>query len=459
MKKTIITVLTVLFSAGMNASLTQETDSLTTAPGLTAEVLQTASGLSAEAFESGSGLTAEAIGTGSGLTADAIETVPELETEADSDGDDLSDNPIYYRLFMPLTLYNGILSGKELGNETYEATELNGDELLNRQISQALLNAYLTNPELIDHTEDDLQEASGPVTIDNNNRVGVSLDITPEIKVNNKAETPDLITYKPRYWKHPGKASVKFTQNKISDNWYKGGESNQSLLVQLQQDMNYAKEKFTFDNKLEAKLGYYTTTVNDEKTFKTNDDLFRITSKVGLKAFKYWSYTTQLQAYTQFMDVRDKNGNLKSLFLAPGYANIAVGLDYKPKFKKNTTTLSLVLAPLTFNSRYVSIDRLAPNYGIEEGKNFMYTIGSSIDANWKLSILEDIKWTGKARYFTNFEYVETNWENTFDYSFNKYFSIQLFIQWRFDDSAKKKDEKLGYHQYKEFLTFNFNYSW
>lgn len=398
----------------------------------------------------------------SGVSAQSLtDSIPQIpvivEAVADST-DELEDNPLYFRLFMPLTIYNSILTGKDLNDNPEDDSQFGSDIILNKQISEALLKAYLSNPELIDHTEDDLQDVSGPVTIDSSNKVGLSVDFSPEIKTGN-TDAPELITYKPRYWKHPGKTSVKFTQSKYSENWYKGGESNQSLLVQLQQEMNYAKNQFTFDNKLEAKLGYYTTTVNDEKTFKTNDDLFRLTSKIGFKAFKYWSYSSQLQGYTQFMDVRDKNGNLKSLFMAPGYATLSLGLDYKPKFKKKDASLSLMLAPLSFNSRYVSLDRLAPNYGIEEGKNFMYTIGSSIEGNWKLSIFEDIKWTGKARYYTNYEYVETNWENTFDYSFNKYFSIQLFIQWRFDDSAKKKDEKLGYHQYKEFLTFNFNYSW
>ena len=47
---------------------------------------------------------------------------------------------------------------------------------------------------------------------------------------------------------------------------------------------------------------------------------------------------------------------------------------------------------------------------------------------------------------------------TIDYQLSKYFSIQFFMHWRFDDSVKR-DADLGYSQLKEFLTLNFNYSW
>ena len=65
----------------------------------------------------------------------------------------------------------------------------------------------------------------------------------------------------------------------------------------------------------------------------------------------------------------------------------------------------------------------------------------------------------KAQYFTNYDYVEANLENTLDYQLSKYFSLQFFLHVRFDDSAKKKDPDLGYYQLKEFFTVNFNYSW
>lgn len=260
------------------------------------------------------------------------------------------------------------------------------------------------------------------------------------------------------YWKFPGTSALKYTQSFYSDNWYKGGFSNQSLLATLTQDANYAKKRITVDNRLEMRLGYYTTQDEDGNTeFKTNDDLLRLTSKFGMQAAKAWYYSAQLQAYTQFMDVYE-NHALKSKFMAPFYGTASIGMDYKPVLKDGRLSLSVLLAPVAYNCRYVSIAELAPNYGIEEGKKFKQSIGSSLEANWKWNIWKELTWTGKAQYYTDYSYNEVNIENTLDYAFSRFFGVQLFFHWRLDDSVAP-DPKLGYNQLKEFLTLNFTFNW
>ena len=154
---------------------------------------------------------------------------------------------------------------------------------------------------------------------------------------------------------------------------------------------------------------------------------------------------------------------LKSKFFAPVYGNLSVGMDFKPKLKRKNSSLSILLSPLSYNCRYVSVDSIAANYGIEQGKNYKYTIGSRFDGNIKWTFLEDFTWTSKAQYYTNYESAEINFENTLDYRFSRYFSLQFFCHWRFDDSVKRKKDKdgnlMGYSQFKEFLTLNFNYAW
>lgn len=261
-------------------------------------------------------------------------------------------------------------------------------------------------------------------------------------------------------WAFPGTSALKYTQSFYSDNWYKGGVNNNSLLIQLVQDANYAKERTTFDNKLEAKLGYYTTKNEDGNTdFKINEDLLRLTSKFGYRAVKDWYYSAQLQGYTQFMNVYEgDNTTLKSEFFAPVYATFAVGMDYKPTFENDKITLSVQLSPVAYNCRYVRDMRLGPNFGIEEGKKFKQNIGSSAEANWKWNIWSSLTWTGKAQFFTSYGNVEANIENTLDYAFNKFFAIQFFFHWRYDDSVAP-DPDLNYNQLKEFLTLNFTFSW
>lgn len=395
----------------------------------------------------------------------------EFEDEMAELSYDISDNPLYFRLFMPLTFYYDAVSeaiepdsDEDVPTDhellPYEL-ESSRDDKLTRQINDALMQIYLEHPELVQMTQSELMDVKDNTKLEQASAAGINIAVIQNGRGPVHVEQPEMVQAKPKYWKTIGNFQGKYTQSYYSDNWYKGGNKNHSILAQTTLEADYAKEDFTWDNKLEMKLGYYTTDMEGKNKFKTNEDLLRFTSKVGLKAFTNWSYSSQIQAYTQFMPVWDNKNpdKLKSRFMAPAYANVSVGLDYKPKFKNKNITLSVQLSPLSYNSRYSAVDSIATNFGIEKGKNFKQTIGSKVDANLKWTFLEDFKWTSKTQYFTNYEYVEANLENTLDYQLSKYFSLQFFVHVRYDDSAKKKDEDFGYFQLKEFFTLNFNYSW
>ena len=398
----------------------------------------------------------------------AVEYADEFEIQ----DEDLSDNPLYFRLFMPLVLYNSAINeaivpepieNKVEDSELLPVEKVDSvDDALIRHINGALVRMYMEHPELVQITEDELMSVKTPVVITEKAAVGIQKEVVPTVEVEAKAEAPELVTSKPNYWKVFGNFQGKYTQSYFSDNWYKGGDNNHSVLGQVTVQANYAKKHTTLDNKLEMKLGYVTTEEMKDgekvKSLKTNQDQLRITSKYGLRAIENWYYSAQLQGNTQFMPVRDNKDKLKSKFFAPVYGSLSIGMDYKPKFKNKDLTLSVQLSPLSYDCRYVSEVDLATRYGIEKGKKFKYTIGSRVDANLTWKFLKDFKLTTKANYFTGFEHVEANIENTLDYQLSKYFSIQCFLHWRFDDSVKP-DEDLKYSQLKEFLTLNFNYSW
>ena len=398
----------------------------------------------------------------------AVEYADEFEIQ----DEDLSDNPLYFRLFMPLVLYNSAINeaivpepieNKVEDSELLPVEKVDSvDDALIRHINGALVRMYMEHPELVQITEDELMSVKTPVVITEKAAVGIQKEVVPTVEVEAKAEAPELVTSKPNYWKVFGNFKGKYTQSYFSDNWYKGGDNNHSVLGQVTVQANYAKKHTTLDNKLEMKLGYVTTEEMKDgekvKSLKTNQDQLRITSKYGLRAIENWYYSAQLQGNTQFMPVRDNKDKLKSKFFAPVYGSLSIGMDYKPKFKNKDLTLSVQLSPLSYDCRYVSEVDLATRYGIEKGKKFKYTIGSRVDANLTWKFLKDFKLTTKANYFTGFEHVEANIENTLDYQLSKYFSIQCFLHWRFDDSVKP-DEDLKYSQLKEFLTLNFNYSW
>ena len=391
--------------------------------------------------------------------------------------DDISDNPQFFRLFMPLVLYGSAVS-EAITPEVSESREKDNllplenlddgyDYTLSKMIDEALVRIYLEHPELVKMTEEELMNVPGIIPITEDMVAGISLiDTRAAGRLPSTDNSPDLVRSKPRYWKTFGNFQGKYTQSYYSDNWYKGGESNHSILGQINLEADYAKNHTNWDNKLELKLGYYNTSqVNGRNTFRTNEDLIRFTSKFGLRAFENWYYSAQFQGYTQFAPVWDTKNpeKLKSKFMAPAYGNLSIGMDYKPKFKKKGITLSVLLSPLSYNLKYSAVDSIATSFGIDAGQQVKHSFGSRFDGNLKWTFLDDFTWTNKTQFYTTYESTEINFENTIDYRLSKYLSLQFFCHWRYDDSVKRKTDKngklMGYGQFKEFLTLNFNYAW
>ena len=399
------------------------------------------------------------------------------DDDTDISFDDISDNPQFFRLFMPLVLYGSAVS-EAISPEVEENREKDNllplenlddgyDYTLSKMIDEALVRIYLEHPELVKMTEEELMNVPGIIPITEDMVSGINIkDTRAAGRLPSTDNSPDLVRSKPRYWKTFGNFQGKYTQSYYSDNWYKGGESNHSILGQINLEADYAKNHTTWDNKLELKLGYYNTSqVNGKSTFRTNEDLIRFTSKFGLKAFENWYYSAQFQGYTQFAPVWDTKNpeKLKSKFMAPAYGNLSIGMDYKPKFKKKGITLSVLLSPLSYNLKYSAVDSISTSFGIDAGQQVKHSFGSRFDGNLKWTFLDDFTWTNKTQFYTTYESTEINFENTIDYRLSKYLSLQFFCHWRYDDSVKRKTDKngklMGYGQFKEFLTLNFNYAW
>lgn len=114
----------------------------------------------------------------------------------------------------------------------------------------------------------------------------------------------ELLVVRPNFWTHKGNGYVQFTQHYISDNWYKGGESTNALLSGLVLEANFDdRQRIEFENKLEIKLGFVTAPSDTVHKYKTNADLFRLNSKLGVKAFKNWYYTLAGEFKTQFLGI------------------------------------------------------------------------------------------------------------------------------------------------------------
>ena len=344
----------------------------------------------------------------------------------------------------------------------YELPKLTKSADADRWVNEILLNAYLKYPNLIKGNEAsfvDMKVLSDAHTIVTPRKEDIVSYVIQE-KEKTNAET-DLLIVKPNFWKYTAAASMQFSQHSISDNWYQGGESTNALNSDFRMTANYNdKQKVQFENTLEIKLGFITAPSDTVHNYKTNADLFRLNSKLGVRAIKNLYYTLAAEFKTQFFPNYKTNTNdMISNFLSPAQLDISVGMDYKLDKKKYK--LSLMGAPFSYTFVYISNDEIVnPSaFNVEPGHTSANLFGSKITADLDWKIAKNISYLTKFEYFTTYDKVIASWENTFNFQLNRYLSTKLFIHARYDDGVTLTEENDSYFQLKEMLTFGLSYTW
>lgn len=376
---------------------------------------------------------------------------------------DSDRDPRTFYIFAPATFYYSVAKDLLQTNDDNQAKQPYDSS---RDMDRIMMNIYLNHPNLVAKSERSLNKIGSvhkemDAPIKNKVQLVTKADALPiEEDDEEHFNLPmEIVVKKPNFWKYSGDYYLQMLQNYVSSNWYKGGESNYSMVASVTMQANYNnKQKVKLDNKLEMKLGFQTSRGDTLHSFKTSEDLIRYTGKLGLQASKKWYYSLQLIAYTQFM--RGYKSNDKKVYsdiLSPLNINLSVGMDYNVVWFNKKLTGNIHLAPLAYNFKYVGRKELATRYGLDEGKHTLNDFGSecTVDLTWAFT--NTIKWKTRLYGYTTYERAEVEWENTISFQFNKYITSNLFIYPRFDDGAKK-DESHGYWQLKEYMSIGFAYS-
>ena len=363
---------------------------------------------------------------------------------------DVSPDGKYYRLFVPLTFYHSV---------THSAFAMPpGDKSL---VNSTLLSVYLQRPDLVLGTQSELDHA-GPIIRPRQEKVDPDIDIVgkvaPKVSEEDVSSPINIYVEKPNFWTLSGDYGVQLFQNYVSDNWYKGGESNYSMLATVTLQANYNnKQRFRWDNKLEMRLGLQNSRGDTLHTVRASEDLLRYTGKVGLQASKNWYYTLQLIASTQFMrGLRSNDRTVYSKFLAPLYLNPSLGMNYNVNWFKGKLKGSAHLAPIAYSLTYVRDKKLSTRFGLDADRHTKDDFGSEVTIDLTWQIAKDIRWKTRMYGYTTYKRMLMEWENTFTFVVNKYISSNLFLYPRFDDGAAK-DNKHGYWQMKEYISLGFSY--
>lgn len=267
---------------------------------------------------------------------------------------------------------------------------------------------------------------------------------------------------KMRNWIHTIDGSLQFSQAYISENWYQGGNNNLNILgnftwnVALNQN---AHPNLLFDNTIQYKIGLSSAPQDTVRNYSISEDLLQINTKFGYKAIRNWYYSATMQFKTQiFNNYAANSNNLSASFLTPGELNLGVGMTYGTKSKNGYASFDLSVSPLSYNLKICrENDRVDPtSMGVDAGKHVKGDIGSNIEAKLTWAITPSISWTSRIYTFTNYDYVQGDWENTFNFSITKYLSTQFYLHLRFDDSTETTSD-WGNWQMKEILSFGLNY--
>ncbi len=358
-------------------------------------------------------------------------------------------------LFTPLTFFHSP------ANHSLRLNSSGMSDSLGNGIDRTLMHVYLKRPDLVRTTETRLKSVGAPLKSAEKlrqNHPDLVEQVAPEV-IEPDAAPLDILVMKPNFWAFTGDYYLQFLQNFVTDNWYKGGESSYALLGSAVMQFNYNnKQKLKWENKLEMKLGYLTSSSDSIHKVKTSEDLLRYTSKLGLQAVNKWYYTLQLIAQTQFTKgYKSNDATTYSDFFSPFTLNLSLGMDYKVDWLNHALKGSIQMAPIAYNWKYVGRLDLATRYGIDEGKHSQGDFGSecTVDLEWKIA--DNLKWKTRLYGYTTYKRAELEWENTFTFQFNRFISTNVFLYPRFDDGVAR-DEHNGYWQFKEYASVGFAYS-
>ena len=383
--------------------------------------------------------------------------------------------PVFRGDYLPhdLTFYNfDALRERTPYDNLYPADSIFTDELRNKGFEEMAYKYVQNNyPTYFRYSERDLPN---DMVKSNFIKKNVYEDMPLQVEADaswDDVNTPTRFIPDRKYWVSSFESALQFSQNYVSENWYKGGSSNLNLFTKNNLRYNYQRDKLQWTNELEFKASVYTASKDTLRNYKIGDDVFRLHSNVGYLAFEKWYYTFDAEFKTQFFTNYKENENVKqAAFLSPYSFNFGVGMKYeleKAYSKHKKIKLSTNLAPLSYTYMYARQEIDYSRHGFEkdeetgEYKNKLSQIGSTIRADLAFDINRNVTWQSRVYFFTTYgSHTVGEFENTLILAISRFFSTRIYFHLRYDDGVDKTAEDTkSYFQFNELLSFGFNYKW
>lgn len=265
------------------------------------------------------------------------------------------------------------------------------------------------------------------------------------------------------HWLHGFKGSLQFSQAYISPNWYQGGNNNLNMLLNAiyQVKLNPAfHPDLLFENSVQYKLGVNSAPDDSLRAYSISEELLQINSKVGVRAANRWFCSLSMLFKTQLFNGYKSNTNdLKASFMSPGELNLGLGMTYNFTREDKKLQFDASISPLSYNLKTCLNRRIDPApFGIKPGHRAVNSFGSSAETKLSWQLTRNTSWVSRVFAFTDYEYIQGDWENTFNFELNSYFSTQIYVHLRYDSHSPRLDDSRWHHwQLKEILSFGFAY--
>ncbi|RKR80840.1 hypothetical protein BDD43_0976 [Mucilaginibacter gracilis] len=232
--------------------------------------------------------------------------------------------------------------------------------------------------------------------------------------------TPKDTTH--HYWTIHGQNTFLINQSSFV-NWAAGGVNSLAGNIVLNYDFDYKKGKLSWDNK--AIIGYGLSK-QAGLGWRKNDDRLILNSLLGYQAAKYWLYTFYTNFQTQFSkgysyDASNHRTLISALF-APAIVTLGPGFAYK-----KSDNLRVNISPLASRITLVQNDSLANigSFGVKPGNKSLYEFGASLDAYYKVNLVENVSLENILKMYSNYLNKPTNIYA--DYTANLFMKVNKFI--------------------------------
>lgn len=287
----------------------------------------------------------------------------------------------------------------------------------------------------------------------------------------------DSIFQDTTYWTAKSLFGLNGTQTSFV-NWAAGGRNNFSALAFIDATATYQKEKIKWSNDFKFALGglQFLDREGRSSGLQKTDDRIDIATSVGYEFRENWFYSAVGGFRTQMLNgFSYPNDSVRvSKFMAPGYVNFALGIEYAP-----SENFNMFLSPIAAKFTFVNDDVLA-NEGafgvnaatydgagnlISAGQKLRKEFGAYFKLQFNKEIFTNIEMKSRLELFSNYvenpQNVDVNAETVFTFKVNQWFSASL--QWNliYDDDMKINTASGAYGprtQFKSVLGLGISYT-